>query len=183
MRRRRIAAIALTAVTAVAAIAFLALRSPSEEVTQGPFTADGQCPTFKARYPKVEIRFGNRGLSTLNSLYETFAGEGAFYINDFTVATGGAGRFKIVGASNRGPLTSDIYADRVVRLGQDRENEKLRRTLQSAFCDRGRIYEYQLVDLGDGSTLTQDLEYWTEGNAFRFRLYQNRRLTADVTAR
>lgn len=177
------AAIVLTAVAAVAAIAFLALRSPREEIRRGPFTADGQCPTFKARYPKVDIQFGNRGLSTLNSLYETFVGEGAFEISEFTVATGGAKRFKIVGASNRGPLTSDIYADRVVRLGQDRENEELRRTLQSAFCNRGRIYEYQLVDLGDGSTLTQDLEYWTEGSAFRFRLYQNRRLTADVTAR
>ena len=183
MSKRRMAAIALAALVAVALIAFLAFRSPREEVKQGPFTADGRCPSFKARYPQVDIRFGNSGLSTLNSLYETFAGEGAFEISEFSVATGGAGRFKIVGASNRGPLTSDIYADRVVRLGQDMENEQLRRTLQSAFCNRGRIYEHQLVDLGDGSTLTQDLEYWTEGGAFRFKLYQNRRLTADVTAR
>ena len=64
-----------------------------------------------------------------------------------------------------------------------RSTEKLRRTLQSAYCDRERIYEHQLVDLGDGSTLTQDLEYWNEGGAFRFKLYQNRRLTADVSAR
>lgn len=183
MSKRRMAAVALAVVVAVAVIAFLAFRSPREEVKQGPFSADGRCPTFEARYAHVDIRFGSSGLSTLNSLYETFVGEGAFEISAFTVTTGGPGRFKIVGASNRGPLTSDIVADRVVRLGQDKENEKLRRTLQSAFCDRGRIYEHQLVDLGDGSTLAQDLEYWTEGKAFRFKLYQNRRLTADVTAR
>lgn len=183
MSKRKVAVITLVALTALAAISFFALRSPREEVKRGPFTADGRCPSFKARYQQVDIRFGNSGLSTLNSLYETFAGEGAFEISEFTVETGTVGRFKIVGASNRGPLTSDIYADRVTRLGQDRENEALRRTLQSAYCDRGRIYEHQLVDLGDGSTLTQDLEYWTEGGAFRFKLYQNRRLSADVSAR
>lgn len=183
MSKRRTIVIALVALAAVAAIAFLALRSPFEEVRQGPFTADGACPSFKARYPKVDIEFGNTGLSTLNSLYETFAGVGAFEISEFTIATLGPGRFTIVGASNRGPLTSDIYADRLVRIGQDRENEELRRTLQSAFCHAGRIYEHQLVDLGDGSMLTQDLEYWTERGAFRFKLYQNRRLTANVTAR
>lgn len=175
--------IAVAALAAVAVIAFVAFRSPREEVMQGPFSADGVCPSFQPRYARVDITFGNSGLSTLNSLYETFAGEGAFEISEFKVATGGRGRFTIVGSSNRGPLTSDIHADRVVRIGQDRENERLRRTLQSAFCDRGRIYEHQLVDLGNGSTLAQDLEYWTEGGAFRFRLYQNRRLTADVTAR
>lgn len=183
MSKGTIALVGLAGLAVLAAVAFLALRSPFEEVRQGPFTADGACPSFKARYPKVDIEFGNAGLSTLNSLYETFAGVGAFEISEFKVATSGTGRYTIVGSSNRGPLTSDIYADRFVRIGQDRENEKLRRTLQSAFCHGGRIYEHQLVDLGDGSTLTQDLEYWTEGAAFRFRLYQNRRLTADVTAR
>lgn len=183
MSKLRMAVIAMVALATVAAIAFLAFRSPREEVKQGPFTADGRCPSFNSSYSNVDIRFGNSGLSTLNSLYETFAGEGAFEISGFTVATDGPGRFQIVGASNRGSLTSDIFADRVVRLGQDKENETLRRTLQSAFCDRGRIYEHQLVDLGDGSTFTQDLEYWTEDGAFRFKLYQNRRLTADVTAR
>lgn len=183
MSRRKIVAIVILALVAVAAVAFLALRSPRTEVRQGPFTADGVCPTFRKDYPSVDIKFGNAGLSTLNSLYETFVGVGAFEISRFTVESGPSGRFRIVGDSNRGPLTSDIYADRVVRMGQDRENEELRRTLQSAFCDRGRIYEHQLVDLGNGSTLAQDLEYWTEDGSFRFRLYQNRRLTADVTAR
>lgn len=183
MSKRKIVAISLAALATLAAIAFLALRSPRTEVAQGPFTADGSCPTFRKDYPEVDIEFGNAGLSVLNSLYETFAGVGAFEISRFTVASGPNGRFRIVGYSNRGPLTSDIYADRVVRIGQDLENEKLRRMLQSAFCHRGRIYEHQLVDLGDGSTLAQDLEYWTEAGAFRFRLYQNRRLTADVTAR
>lgn len=183
MSKRRIIAIASATLVAIVAIAFIVFRSPRKEVEQGPFTANGACPTFKPRYAKVDIAFGNSGLSVLNSVYETFAGVGAFEISDFKVVTGGSGRFTIVGSSNRGPLTSDIYADRVVRLGQDLENEELRRTHQSAFCDRGRIYEHQLVDLGDGSVLVQDLEYWTEGEAFRFRLYQNRRLTADVTAR
>ena len=183
MRKRKMVGIVLATLAALASVAYLAFQSPREEVTQGPFKSAGRCPSFQTRYAAVDIRFGNSGLSTLNSLYETFAGEGAFEISKFTVATGGAGRFRIIGSSNRGPLTSDIYADRVVRLGQDQEDEQLRRTLQSAFCDRGRIYEHQLVDSGDGSTLTQDLEYWTEGAAFRFKLYQNRRLTADVTAR
>lgn len=183
MSKSRMAAVALAALAALIAVAFVAFRSPREEVAQGPFTADGICPSFKARYPEVDIVFGNSGLSTLNSLYETFFGEGAFDISEFKVTTGGDGRFTIVASSNRGPLTSDIYADRIVRVGQDQENEALRRTLQSAFCDKGRIYEHQLVDLGDGSTLSQDLEYWTENGALRFRLFQNRRLTADVTAR
>lgn len=183
MGRGKLAKIAVVALVVLAVIAILAFRSPREEVTQGPFAADGVCPSFKPRYPQVRIAFGNRGLSTLNSLYETFVGEGAFEISEFNVTMGDNGRFTIVGSSNRGSLTSDIHADRIVRLGQDLENEQLRRTLQSAFCNRGRIYEHQMVDLGDGSTLSQDLEYWTEGDAFRFKLYQNRRLTADVTAR
>lgn len=157
-------------------------NSTREDVAQGPFDADGRCPEFKAVYSRVEIRFGNAGLSTLNSVYETFVGEGAFEISEFRVTTFGPGRLNIVAQSNRGPLTSEIYADRVVRLGQDQENEKLRRTLQSAFCDKGRIYEHQLVDLGNGQILSQDLEYWTEGDALRFKLYQDRKLTADVTA-
>ncbi len=157
-------------------------NSTREDIKQGPFNADGRCPEFKAVYSRVEIRFGNAGLSTLNSIYETFVGKGAFEISEFKVTTFEPGRLNIVAQSNRGPLTSEIYADRIVRLGQDQENEKLRRTLQSAFCDKNRIYEHQLVDLGNGQTVSQDLEYWTEGDALRFKLYQNRRLTADVTA-
>ncbi|MBC7801144.1 MAG: hypothetical protein H7Z10_11025 [Gemmatimonadaceae bacterium] len=176
MAKHKYVFIALAGLLAITACA-------RQEVTQGPFTADEVCPTFKPRYPSVQITFGNRGLSVLNSLYETFVGEGVFEISEFTVRTLGAQRFIIVGKSNRGELTSDIYADRVVRLGQDLENEQLRRTHQSAFCDHGRIYEHQVVDMGNGSFLVQDLEYWTDGDAFRFRLLQNRRLTADVTAR
>ena len=183
MKKRSIVVIALVAAVAIGAVAFVAFRSPWQEVKQGPFTANNICPVFKPRYANVDISFGNSGLSVLNSLYETFVGEGAFEISEFTVAARGNGQFTIVGSSNRGPLTSDIFADRIVRLGQDQEDGKLRRTHQSAFCDRGRIYEHQLVDLGNGSVLIQDLEYWNEGEAFRFRLYQNRRLTADVTAR
>ena len=70
-----------------------------------------------------------------------------------------------------------------MRLGQDLENEALRLTHQSDYCDKGRIYEHQVVDMGSGTFLVQDLEYWTEGEAFRFRLYQDRRLTADVVGR
>lgn len=176
-----ISGLAVLAVLIVAGI-LLYQNSKREDITQGPFEADGRCPEFRAVYSRVEIRFGNAGLSTLNSIYETFVGEGAFEISEFRVTTFGPGRFNIVAQSNRGPLTSEIYADRLVRLGQDQENEKLRRTLQSAFCDKGRIYEHQLVDLGTGQTLSQDLEYWTEGDTLRFKLYQNRKLTADVVA-
>jgi hypothetical protein len=52
-----------------------------QPLTEGPFTADGQCPTtFKPLYPRCDITFGSKGLSTLNSFYETFVGEGAFVI-------------------------------------------------------------------------------------------------------
>jgi hypothetical protein len=40
-----------------------------------------------------------------------------------------------------------------------------------------------VVDLGNGKFIVQDLEYWTEGEAIYFRLYQNRRLTAEVVGR
>lgn len=179
------AVIALVAAAVLAAVVgfFVFRAGTTQEVTQGPFTADGRCPTFKARYPQTEIRFGNRGLSVLNSFYETFVGEGAFEISEFTVATSGDKRFVIVAQSNRGELTSEIHADRVVRLGQDRENEQLRRTHQSAFCHAGRIYEHQVVYLTNGDFIVQDLEYWTEDEAIYFRLYQNRRLTAEVVGR
>lgn len=159
---------------------FLFRSETKETITQGPFAADGQCPTFKPKYPQIQITFGNKGLSVLNSLYETFLGEGAFEISEFTVAAIGEKRFTIVGRSNRGDLTSDIYADRVVRLGQDLENEELRLTHQSAYCNKGRIYEHQVVYMGGGKFIVQDLEYWTAGESFRFRLYQNQRLAADV---
>ena len=184
MVKLRYVALTVIALTAVAAIGFFVFRAGTkQEVTQGPFTADGRCPTFKPRYPQTQIRFGNRGLSVLNSLYETFVGEGAFEISEFTVSTDGDKRFEIVAQSNRGELTSEINADRVVRLGQDREDEQLRRTHQSAFCDAGRIYEHQVVYLGNGDFIVQDLEYWTEDEALYFRLYQNRRLTAEVVGR
>ena len=187
MKKRQTIVLGLVVVIGLAVAAFFLLRSDVKEtLTRGPFIADGQCPAFKPLYPNIQITFGNRGLSVLNSLFETFVGEGAFEISEFRVTSGGDKRFTIVGMSNRGELTSDIYADRIVRLGQDKENEQLRLTHQSAYCDKGRIYEHQLVDMGGGNFLVQDLEYWTEGAAgerFRFRLYQNQRLTADVIGR
>ena len=184
MKKRQYILLGLVLLIGLATVAFFLFRSEvKERMIQGPFTADGQCPAFKPRYPQIQIAFGNRGLSVLNSLYETFVGEGAFEISEFNISAGGEKRFTIVGRSNRGDLTSDIYADRVVRLGQDLENEALRLTHQSAYCDKGRIHEHQVVDMGSGEFLVQDLEYWTEGEAFRFRLYQNRRLTADVVGR
>ena len=184
VKKRRYVALAIVASIAVAALGFFVFRAGTkQEVTQGPFTADGRCPTFRPRYAQAQVRFGNQGLSVLNSLYETFVGEGAFEISEFTVSTNGDKRFTIVAQSNRGELTSEINADRVVRLGQDRENEQLRRTHQSAFCHAGRIYEHQVVDLGNGKFIVQDLEYWTEGEVIYFRLYQNRRLTAEVVGR
>lgn len=150
--------------------------------TKGPLTADNTCPVFKTEYRQCDVMFGNSGLSTLNSLYETFVGEGAFEIDSFEVETFGANRFNIIAQSNRGPITSQIYTDRIVRLGQDRENEIVYRTNQSAFCDAGRIYEHQAVYV-DGDLTVQDLEFWTENNKLRFRLFQNGSPSADVSCR
>lgn len=151
----------------------------SEGPTEGPLTADGVCPTFRREYPQCTIRFGNAGLSTLGSFYETFVGEGPFEIDGFSVETLGERRFVIVAQSNRGPLISDIHADRIVRLGQDREDEVVYRTHQSAFCDAGRIYEHQVV-YRDGGRTVQDLEFWTEDEALYFRLFQDGNPTAEV---
>lgn len=148
--------------------------------TPGPFKADGRCPVFKPLYSKIDIRFGNRSLSALNSFYETIFGKGAFELSEFRVTTFNNKRFDIVAQSNRGALKSEIFADRLVRIGQDQEDEKLRMTHQSAFCDKGRIFEHQVVYMDSGKILIQDLLYWTEGDTFRFRLYQNRNLLADV---
>lgn len=150
--------------------------------TSGPFSADATCPNFRPSYPQCKVVFGNRGLSTLNSLFETFVGEGAFEIKSFQVSTAGVQRFDITAESNRGTLRSRIHADGVVRVGQDRENEVVYRTHQSAFCDAGRIYEQQAVFV-DGELNVQNLEFWTEGEALRFRLFQNGAPTADVTCR
>lgn len=147
--------------------------------SEGPFSADNECPQFKAEYPICKVQFGNSGLSLANSAFETFVGEGAFEINSFNVTTKGEQRYSIVAQSNRGPLTSEIYADGIVRLGQDREDEVVYRTHQSAYCDGGRIYEHQTVHR-NGSIDIQDLEFWTEDGKFRFRLFQNGAPTADV---
>jgi hypothetical protein len=80
-------------------------------------------------------------------------------------------------------LTSDIHADRIVRLGQDKEDEVLRTTHQSAYCHNKRIREHQVVFLGGDDFDIQDLEYWAEGEEFHFRLLQDRRLTAKVVCR
>lgn len=92
------------------------------------------------------------------------------------------GRFNITAQSNRGPIRSEIHTDRMVRLGQDRENEAVHPTHQSAYCDAGRIYELQ-VGYVDGDLNVQDLEFWTEGDQLRFRLFQNGSPTADVACR
>lgn len=150
--------------------------------TSGPFAADAKCPSFRPSYPRCTVAFGNRGLSTLNSAFETFVGEGAFEIRSFQVSTAGSQRFDITAESNRGTLRSRIQADGVVRVGQDRENEVVYRTHESAFCDAGRIYELQTVFI-DGTLNVQNLEFWTENEALRFRLFQNGSPTADVTCR
>lgn len=147
--------------------------------TNGPFTADTQCPAFQTSYPACDIRFGNSGLSTLNSFSETFLGEGAFEIERFDVETFAPRRLTIVAQSNRGPLTSRIVADRVVRLGQEQEDGEVNRTHQSAFCDGGRIYEHQ-VGYAQGDQYVQDLQFWEEDGNLRFRLFQDGSATADV---
>lgn len=186
MKRNRLwlgaAALGVAAVVAWLSVTAFLSDSFSKGPTAGPFTADGVCPTFRKTYRRAEVRFGNRGLSTLNSFYETFVGEGAFEINGFEVESLPGGRFNIIAKSNRGPIRSEIYTDRLVRLGQDRENEIVYRTNQSAFCDAGRIYENQVVQEKGGLNV-QDLEFWTEGDRLRFRLFQNGSPTADVIAR
>lgn len=186
MRRRRVwlglAALGTVALIGWASVNVFLSNAFSEGPSDGAFDADGVCPRFVAAYPQCEVRFGNSGLSTLNSFSETFLGEGAFEINGFTVETPAEGRFNITAESNRGPIRSQIYTDRLVRLGQDRENEVVHRTHQSAYCDGGRIYEHQTVYV-DGALNVQDLEFWTEGENLRFRLFQNGSPTADVICR
>lgn len=178
-RRRWLAGMAALGSLALVGCGTLVPDSFTTGPTKGPFAADGICPQFATSYPRCEVRFGNRGLSTLNSLYETFVGQGAFEIAAFSVETLGQGRFNITAQSNRGPLLSQIHADRVVRLGQDLENEVVYRTHQSAFCDAGRIYEHQ-VGYVDGSLNVQELEFWTARDALHFRLFQNGSATAEV---
>lgn len=179
--------IAAAAVALLAAGGWFAARAVLADAfapgpTEGPFTADGLCPEFRPEYGRCEVQFGNAGLSTLNSFYETFVGEGAFEIGGFEVETLGQTRFDITAQSNRGPIRSEIHADRLVRLGQEREDEVVNRTHQSAFCDAGRIYEHQ-VGYSAGEVYVQDLEFWSEGDALRFRLFQSGRPTADVVCR
>ena len=150
------------------------------EVSKAPLDADGQCPTFKPRYPQCEVTFGNRGLSVLNSFYETFVGEGAFEIYEFTTRTNQNDALIISAKSNRGELKSEIIPDRLVRIGQDRENEKLFRTHQSSYCNAGRIYEHQIVYQDSGDFDIQDLSFWTKNDLFYFSLDQNGSKTARV---
>lgn len=185
--RTKYAAIGLAALVVVGAGAWAFIDRSLEGAfargpTEGPATADGECPVFRDRYPSCEIRFGNSGLSTLNSFYETFVGEGAFEIDSFTVDTRGEGRFAIAAQSNRGPITSDIVADQLVRLGNERENEEVFRTHEASFCDAGRIYEHVVTYRGDALTV-QDLEFWTKGDELWFRLFQNGSPTAEVVCR
>lgn len=176
------AALGIVAVVASLSVNRYLSDAFSKGPTEGPFTADDTCPTFGTTYRRCEVLFGNRGLSTLNSFYETFVGEGAFEIDGVDVETLPGGRFNIIAQSNRGPIRSEIFTDRLVRLGQDREDEAVFRTHQSAFCDAGRIYEHQ-VGYVEGDLNVQDLEFWAERDDFRFRLFQNGSPTADVVCR
>ena len=158
---------------------FWSLQTRVEISEPGPAEADGLCPTFEPAYPSCEIQFGNSGLSVLNSFYETFVGEGAFEIDGFTVETRGPQSFLIVAGSNRGPLTSDIIADRMVRLGSEQENTRLTYTQEASYCHAGRIYQNQIGYLGNRVN-AQVIEYWREGEDFWFQLAQGGNLTARV---
>lgn len=157
--------------------------SNRETIKNGPFTANGKCPRFQSFYSKCEIIFGNKGLSVLNSAYETFLGEGAFEIYSFNVKQTEKDRFTIIAESNRGELISDIYTDRVVRIGQDKEDEILKLTHQSAYCHDNRIYEHQTVYNQNKISVIQRLEYWTENDIFHFQLFQGDSKTAKVECR
>ncbi len=183
-RFAKVGTIILSSIAALGIVAWFGISTFLDSVfeegpTRGPSFADNQCPTFETVYPQCEIRFGNSGLSTLNSFYETFVGEGAFEISSFEVETLGRDRFTIVAQSNRGPITSNIIADRLVRLGEEREDEQVYRTHESSFCDAERIYEH-VVTFQDGARVVQDLEFWTEDGSLWFRLFQNGSPTAEV---
>lgn len=79
MKRNRLwllaAALGLMAVVAWVSANALLSDAFSEGPSEGLFTADGQCPAFRSTYQRYEVLFGNRGLSTLNSMYETSVGE------------------------------------------------------------------------------------------------------------
>ncbi len=185
--KRKSLKLLLSALGIVALVTFLVVSTLlsdafSKGPTNGPFTADGKCPEFRDNYKRCEVLFGNRGISVLNSFYETFVGEGAFEIDAFRVESFPSGRFNIIAESNRGPIRSEIYTDRLIRLGQDRENEGIFLTHQSAYCDAGRIYEHQ-VGYVDGDLNVQDLEFWSEGEELRFRLFKNGSPTADVVCK
>ena len=162
--------------------ALAACSSIKKQIDVGAFDADGRCPTFQVKYPKCNVTFGNKGLSVLNSFYETFVGEGAFEIKEFTIKKRSENEFDIIGQSNRGPLKSKIKADGLVRLGQDREDDKLRNANVASYCHAGRIFENQTVQVG-GDVEIQDLEFWTEAEIFHFQLFQNGSLTAKVQCR
>lgn len=161
---------------------FWSLQTRVQVTGPGPADSDGMCPTFQESYPQCEVAFGNSGLSVLNSFYETFFGEGAFEINGFTVKTRGEGSFLITADSNRGPLTSDIIADRLVRLGQEQEDGRLTYTHEASYCHSGRVLQNQIGFLGN-SLNVQNIEYWTEDETFHFRLVQGGYLTAEVQCR
>lgn len=185
MSKQRKFVLAGIALAVIALLAILGIRNFLESAfepgpTEGPYFADNACPTFVSEYPICEVAFGNSGLSTLNSFSETFLGEGAFEIYSFTVENPEARRYVIAAQSNRGDIVSRITADRIVRLGQDREDEVVNRAHVSSFCDGGRIYEHQVVYVKNGRNV-QDLEFWVEDERMRFRLFQNGSPTADIT--
>lgn len=159
-----------------------ACSSTKKRIEVAAYEADGRCPSFQPRYLKCDITFGSRGLAALNSLYKTFLGRGAWEISEFTVKSSGEKEFEIIAQSNRGPLTSRINADGLVRLGQDQEDGKLRNAHVASYCHAGRIFENQAVQVGDEIEI-QDLEFWSEGEAFHFQLFQNSSLTAKVQCR
>lgn len=151
----------------------------SLEIKTGPAYADNVCPVFKKSYPKCEIMFGNKGLSVLNSFYETFVGEGAFEIYRFDVKTISKSEFIITAQSNRGELISEINADRIVRIGQDKEDERLNLTNQASYCHDGMVTELQEVFIDD-SVEIQHLQYWTTDSKFYFQLFQGGNQVAKV---
>ena len=62
---------------------------------------------------------------------------------------------------------------------QVREDEKLRNAHVASYCHDGHLFENQTVQVDDQIEI-QDLEFWTEGVIFNFKLLQNTSHTAKV---
>jgi hypothetical protein len=147
LSRRLLRAAALPLLVAALSVGPLAQPAPD---------ADGQCPRFEPLYAQCTVLEGEE-----------------FSINRFVVEAEGDQRLLLRAESNRGPITTLIVPDRVVRLGFDREDGGRFKTHQGSYCQAGRAYQQQVVYLEDRTYNVQNLEFWEDDGALLFQLDQN----------